>query len=112
MYPYSYILEIIAQLIKGYNFAGVPLIGGALFFEFIFWEENKMKHNQKLLVMMLTVVMFVFCLFGVAACEPNENENDNKNEKTTYTVTFETVGGTAISNSTSGQDRFASFKPD
>lgn len=59
-----------------------------------------MKHNQKLLVMMLTVVMFVFCLFGVAACEPNENDNDNKNEKTTYTVTFETVGGTAISPST------------
>ncbi len=59
-----------------------------------------MKHNQKLLVMMLTVVMFVFCLLGVAACEPNENENDNKNEKTTYTVTFETVGGTAISPST------------
>mgnify|MGYP000789971119 CR=1 FL=1 len=38
-----------------------------------------MKHNQKLLVMMLTVVMFVFCLFGVAACEPNENNNKRKN---------------------------------
>ena len=33
-----------------------------------------MKHNQKLSVMMLTVVMFVFACFGVAACEPNENE--------------------------------------
>ena len=51
--------------------------------------------KRKLLVIMLAIVMVFTCAAGLAACG-TKGDGGGGGNGTTYTVTFETVGGTAI----------------
>ncbi len=51
--------------------------------------------KRKLLVIVMAVVMAFSCAIGFAACVDNDDDGGGGGG-TTYTVTFETVGGTAI----------------